>query len=175
MAWDNTQPTDNTKLRLAPALIRANWDALETGGVPFDYLQLQEQATEYPGVHPANTGFLYAKQSGTTTEAFFENDAGTIKQLTGLQVASQAITGGTCYGITTPWGVKINWGSGQCAGGLATVTFAVAFADTNYGFTATRGINAQDTTNINYYNEQATSINVRSDGTINFKFVAIGI
>ena len=53
MVWDKNNPKVTTKLRIAPAIITENWDALETGNVPFKFLQILEQATEFAGTHPA--------------------------------------------------------------------------------------------------------------------------
>lgn len=72
MTWDPSKPADNTKLRLAPGLIRVNWNAIEQGGVPYDKLQLQEQ-----GGNPTradNTGWLYSKEVSSQTELFYEDD-----------------------------------------------------------------------------------------------------
>ena len=85
MTWDPSKPADNTKLRLAPGLIRTNWNAIEQGGVPYDYLQLQEQ-----GANPTradNTGWLYSKQgSSGQSELFYQDDSATAKviQLTSV-------------------------------------------------------------------------------------------
>lgn len=176
MPWDNTQPTDGTKVRLAPALIRTNWDALETGGVPFDALQLQEQAVD--PVAAANTGFVYSKQSGTTTEAFYENDAGTVKQLTGLSVTTSTVTlpsgeGYTVNGFTTPWEIKINWGSGTLDGGVMNITWAVAFTNTP-SITVSKlstAVNNQPTVS----NESNTGCRINGAATDGFSFQAIGV
>lgn len=114
MVWDKSQPQDTSKIRLTPALIRANWDALEEGGVPFDLLQLAEQALDPAAI--ASSGQLYSKQSGSRTEAFYEKDNGDIAQLTGLVITSSAINGGTAWGVTTPWGLKLNWAKGVMPG-----------------------------------------------------------
>ncbi len=73
MAWNKTLPADSSKLRLSAAIIRSNWDAIETGGVPYDYLQLSKQV-----INPTRadaTGWLYTKDPGSGySELYYEDD-----------------------------------------------------------------------------------------------------
>lgn len=172
-AWDASQPTDGTKLRLGPGLIRANWSALETGGVPFDALQLQEQAVDPASA--ANTGFLYGKASGGSTEAFFENSAGLIKQLTGLPITTAAINGGFKNGVTTPWGLIINWGWGRLNPTTLAITWAIPF--TSYpAITAVKLKASVDTTaNLTVGNEDQNGCTFYGATNDGFGFIAIGV
>lgn len=145
MAWNKNLPADNTKLRLAPGVIRDNNDALETGAVPFDAIQLQEQAASPPGgITPgASKGFFYGHPNNGQTEAFFVNSASIIRQLTGNGLSSGNVTAsvqayGTMYGITLPSGIILNFGmvTGQAAIPQA-ITFAVAMNNAQYAAFAT--------------------------------------
>lgn len=72
MAWNKNLPADSTKLRLSAAIIRANWAAIEEGGVPFDYLQLSEQGSNPTRAN--DTGWLLGKQEDSQTELFYMDD-----------------------------------------------------------------------------------------------------
>lgn len=73
MAWQKNLPGDDTKLRTSQTYVRANWDAIETGGVPYDKLKLESQ-----GANPtreAGFGWVYGKNPGTGfTELYYEDD-----------------------------------------------------------------------------------------------------
>lgn len=72
MVWNKTLPADSSPFRISAGLIRANWDAIETGGVPYDYLQLSEQVAN--PTRADNIGWLYTKESASQTELFYEDD-----------------------------------------------------------------------------------------------------
>ena len=80
MAWNKSLPADATKLRLSASIIRSNWDAIETGGVPYTKLQLAKQA-----VNPTrqnSTGWLFTKDPGTGfSELYYEDDRNPAKVL----------------------------------------------------------------------------------------------
>lgn len=135
MPWSASEPTDNTKIRLAPAVLRTNFAALETGGVPFDALQLQKQAGDPAAI--ADTGFVYSKDPGTgRTECYYEKDNGAVVPVTGspttidvIRAATGAIIGKS-YGVITGYGLTLNWGNySMPASGEAEqiVTFAIPF------------------------------------------------
>lgn len=75
MPWDRTLPANSSKIRLSAGYIRSNWDAIEFGDVPYDKLQLQEQAAN--PTQTADTGWLYTKDSATITELFYMDDQAT--------------------------------------------------------------------------------------------------
>ena len=173
MPWDPSLPADNTKLRLAPAMIRANWQALETGTLPFDNVQLQEQAGDPASA--ANTGFLYAKQSGARTQAFYESDNGTVYQLSGLVITSAAQAApnsGTNYGITTPWGLIMNWGTIVMVNLSVPISFAVPFATIHALTHGVRGAGAVELNASAVTNNGFTAI-ISVAGTISY--FAIGV
>ena len=72
MAWNKDQPQNSTKLRLSAAIIRANWAAIETGGVPYDYLKLSEQLADPTRVD--DYGWLFTKEEDSQTELFYMDD-----------------------------------------------------------------------------------------------------
>jgi hypothetical protein len=82
MTWAPLQPTNSTKLRSAPGVIRTNWAAIEAGLVPFKNLRIVKLAVGNVPTSVANQGFLYGKQSNSNTELFYINDNSQIVQLT---------------------------------------------------------------------------------------------
>jgi len=73
MAWNKDFPANNTKIRLDPAGVRANWDAIETGGVPYDFLKLQLQGADH--ARETGYGWLYTKAGGSgRSELFYMDD-----------------------------------------------------------------------------------------------------
>lgn len=82
MAWNRTLPANNSKIRLSPSYIRDNWDAIETGLVPFDFLQLQQQAAD-PAT-TATTGWLFSKNSAGVTELFYKDPSANVIQMTSV-------------------------------------------------------------------------------------------
>lgn len=71
---------------------------------------------------------IYLKTVGLDSELFFENFNNTtalnvVRQMTNLTVT----TVGTNHGVTTASGLILNWGTGTCAAGVLTVTFAVPY------------------------------------------------
>lgn len=159
MTWDPSKPADNTKIRLAPGLIRVNWNAIEQGGVPYDMLQLQEQAGN--PTRAANTGWLYSKEVSSQTECFYEDDRNPAKviQITnngGIGTTSQilygsaVITSGTYQNtqnaFCSAWGVVTSAGAlttgfgvsvVRNSTGLYTVTITTALSSANYAVVAT--------------------------------------
>lgn len=83
MSWNAGLPQDSSKLRLSAAMIRSNWNQIQTGGVPYTKIQLSKQASD--PTRQNNTGWLYGKNPGTGfTELFYEDDRNpsTVIQLT---------------------------------------------------------------------------------------------
>ena len=175
-AWDATQPTDNTKLRLGPGLVRANWDALQAGECPFDALELVEQAASPPaGITPAaGFGFLYSFLSGGNTELFFVNGASTVSQLTNLQKTNVD----TRYVITTPWNLIIAWGSRSVTSAGHSFTWqSVGNAFSSAPFVIATVSDSAGTTNVTTYNVTVTGASLKTSaaGPYTVYYIAIGV
>lgn len=126
MSWNTANPADNSSLRLLGQLIRPNWEALETGNVPFDALKLQEQAGN--PTREDNFGFLFTKEDDSQTQLYYMDDENpaTVVQLTGISWSKGS---GNDYGITTPWGLIMNWGSVSSTGNTPkAITFKVPYS-----------------------------------------------
>ena len=82
MSWDPTRPLDSDKLRISAGLIRDNFQAIQDGEVPFDFISLSEQAVDPTRIE--NSGFIYTKEVNSQSELFYEDDRATpeIIQLT---------------------------------------------------------------------------------------------
>ena len=87
---------------------------------------------------PANAYPLGTAYTNTLTiggvnfsELFFETTrsvgANIVRQLTGIEVVTPGAGGATDYGITTPWGLVLNWGTYNTLAGSIAITFAVPF------------------------------------------------
>lgn len=133
---------------------------------------------------------LYTKHSGlapNTTNLFFaannSTDAAvTISQLTNLPITTVALggptfAGGSVYGVRTPWGLILNWGTCQYAAGQnnGTVTFAVPFttiqsitATMNNATASSRGATVSVVTNNNFV------LNLTNTASTGY-FFAIGV
>lgn len=84
---------------------------------------------------------LYIKTAGGSSQLFFENfnnalGANVQRQMTNLTI----VNAGTNHGVTLPSGIILNWGNGVCAGGIATVTFAVAYTVGTVAFPVVCGL-----------------------------------
>lgn len=98
MVWNRSLPADATKLRVSQGYVRQNWDAIEFGEVPFDYIQLSEQVANPTRAN--DTGWVYTKQAASQTELFYQDDRNpaSVIQLTSnnrLGSATTAIIGQT--------------------------------------------------------------------------------
>lgn len=69
---------------------------------------------------------IYSKLVSSLPQLFFQNgsSAGNVVQLTGFTI----ISSGSNYGIQTPWGLKLNWGSVNANASGSSVNFAVTFS-----------------------------------------------
>ncbi|MFQ5685093.1 MAG: hypothetical protein ACE5GV_00385 [Candidatus Scalindua sp.] len=138
-----------------------------------NFCQFPEQGAA--PVTAANEGALYTKQSAASaTELFFRRESsGTELPLTGLPVTTVVAGGVTVNGITTPWGLVINWGSGSLSGGTRAITWAVAYAGTP-AITCTKlstAVNNQPTIS----GESNVGATVNGAATDGFSFIAIGV
>ncbi len=173
MPWDINEPQNNTKLRLAPALLRTNFAAVEQGGVPFDYLSVSEQAGNPSRAD--NFGQIYSKESGGRTELFYQNDANpaVVKQLTGIQKT----TSGTDYGMTTPFGLIINWGTVSITlpATTASVNFAIPFNNADIVISS-QTHNSANAVDVYTYNINTTSFTLKgsASASLTYSYIAIG-
>lgn len=121
---------------------------------------------------------LFANIGPSLSELFFQNSSVT-KQLTGLPVTNS----GTDYGIVTPWGITINFGSGTLSGtGTATVTYAIAMTSPFYyaGVTINTGGSAATltvSTSVNNVGNTSMAVKGLSESAASgksFYYIAIG-
>lgn len=134
MAWNRSLPANATKLRLTPSILQANWDAIEFGQVPYDYLRLEKQGAAPARV--ANHGLVYSLNPGSGfTELYFRDDRNPSLQtrLTnngGIGALGQLIYGSAIVLSGTYQNVQNSFVSafGRCqgAGGLAGTAFHIA-------------------------------------------------
>ena len=128
MAWDATQPTTATKLRLLPAAINPNWVAIQDGTVPCAKWRLDAQAAD-PAFSTA-TAQLFSKVAGAETELFAINSAGSVSQLTKgtvNQLVPTAPTVASTGKIYFPGGIIMAWGTGSAPSGNSAITFGFTF------------------------------------------------
>ena len=112
---------------------------------------------------------LYLKTVGLDSELFFEKfdntaAANLVQQMTNLPVATAAGAGWNSRGITTPWGIIINWGTYNTVGTSVAITFAVTFVGTPI-VTLGREDNVVPTTKY---------VSYRSGTVTNLGFTAVG-
>lgn len=88
MAWDRTLPADATKIRNAPTVIQANWDAIERNtddSLNQWIVELVDRATIAGANTPTNVtsvGLLYARDDGGDVNLFYQDDTGNEVQMT---------------------------------------------------------------------------------------------
>lgn len=167
------------------AQIKGNFTALDN---IFDIDHVKYSATADNGKHKtvsfndvipneptAIPSSLYTKKdAGGLAQLIYEN-ASLITQLTKLTV----VESGTNYGITTPWGIIINWGSTTVASGSdesASTAFAIPFTTTKksinisqYQYTSSRL--AVTTFSLTNYRVKRTD----STDTLIVYYIAIGV
>ncbi len=73
MAWNRSLPANATKLRLTPSILQGNWDAIEFGLVPYDYIRLQKQSIAPSRI--AGHGLVYGVDPGSGfVELYYRDD-----------------------------------------------------------------------------------------------------
>lgn len=103
---------------------------------------------------------LFVNLSSSISQLFFQNSAGTV-QLTGLPITSTSTGGGTCWGITTPWGLKLNFGQSVISvNSSQTITYAVAFSSTVYSTLVTLNSNAPNGSSVTVSGGSTTGITI---------------
>jgi hypothetical protein len=80
MAWDATKPAGTTAISGSDDLIRANWEAIEQGTVPYDALKLETQGSDPSAA--ADHGFLYTKDVSSKAELHYIDEDSNVIQLT---------------------------------------------------------------------------------------------
>jgi len=174
MAWDPTQPTTSTPLRLVPSVITPNWVAIEDGEVPLDKIQLAQQASNPSLV--AATALLYSKSASGNTELFAMNSAGNATQLTKGAVVQHTETSPTKSStgrVYLPGGVLIQWGSGSLSGTSTSLSFGTAFTTI---YQVTGSITGADRSP-GISSQSNSGFTVISDGSMSgmtFRWIAIG-
>lgn len=86
---------------------------------------------------------LFANLVSSASQLFFQNASGSV-QLTGLTISG----GGGNFGISTPWGIKLNWGVVVPSSGGTSVTFAVAFSSNTNVFLSAQSTSTGNVANI---------------------------
>jgi len=122
---------------------------------------------------------LYIKTVAGDSELFFEkfdNVAGAnlVQQMTNLAIT----TVGTNNGVTTPWGLIINWGTYSTLAASLAITFAVPFVGVPI-VTLGREDNVIPTTKyVSYQNGTVTNLGftvIGSAAAFNGSYIAIGV
>lgn len=81
MVWNASRPADSDRIRLSAGLIRDNWQAIETGTVPYDTISLQNQAS-FPALAGYNRLYGYTNPNSGQVELCSVNPANQIVLLT---------------------------------------------------------------------------------------------
>ena len=186
MAWDITQPTDNTKIRDLGVVIRPNWQAIQTANssITPDTMNLTNRSVAALPVDPkaiADAYVMYCKTDAAGNSELFGIDPNSvISQFTSTDY-TLAQDG---YAVIPP-GILIQWGRDLMVGGTSTlaVSFGKAFSSTAWVVVSTPydnpitgstprewGVN-----NITAAGFTANSFNgVVPGGGVNFGWFAIG-
>jgi len=126
---------------------------------------------------------LYIKTVAGDSELFFEKydntaAANLVQQMTNLVVVNPGLGGATDYGVTTPWGLIINWGTYNTLGTSLAINFAVAFVGTPI-VTLGREDNVVPTTKyVSYRNGTVTNLGftvIGSAASFAGSYIAIGV
>lgn len=118
---------------------------------------------------------LYTKTVAGDSELFFEKfdnvaTANLVRQLTNLTI----VTAGGNFGVTTPWGIVINWGTVVLTTAGTAVTFAVAFPNAANSVVLTAQ-DANASRNGTYQNLITTGFTAHgTNNGLNASYLAIG-
>lgn len=138
LSWDETQPTNTTKLRDLGVVIRPNWVAIEDADSTFQpkALNLTNRTVSGPSNDPtaiANAYIMYCKDdTAGNAELFGINDASQVVQFTRGPVS--AATNGYSF---LPGGILIQWGEVVFGAISETITFPKAFTNIPFSFVIT--------------------------------------
>lgn len=153
MVWDQTQPTNTTKIRNLGIVIRPNWQAIEspsesgasfslqpdswilTDRTPLAFADNPSAATDGPSTSRGNGYTLFCKQDAAGNQELFGIDPSSVLSQFTSTDRTLAQTG---YALLAP-GFLLQWGRGIMAGGTSTltVTFPKAFSATAWTVTST--------------------------------------
>lgn len=144
MVWNASLPADNTKIRNAPTVIRANQDAVAanidanhvaltdpSGGGKHKFLQMPAQGAA--PITAADEGGVYTKDDGTRTALYWrQENNGTEVKLTGPDPS--AATSGYTF---LPGGLLLQWATKTGVNSGATIAWPTPFG-TFYSATLSR-------------------------------------
>lgn len=182
MAFDNTQPTDTTKIRNLGTVIRPNFVAIEQADSSFEPYAINLIDRTAAAIVPTNpasiaTSYsLYSRQDSSATELFGIGPAGTAIQLT-RGVPSHGTSGHTFLpGTQASGGMLLAWNR-EAVASAGTITVS-AFSSTIYSVTITINDSSATPSERAYvYNVSGTSFKVRtnSGNAVTIYWQAIGI
>lgn len=81
MTWLINKPANSDNLASSDKFLRDNFEAIETGLVPYDYISLQDQSSTDPTT-ATGFGYLYAKQASSKPELHWIDEDDNVIQLT---------------------------------------------------------------------------------------------
>lgn len=196
MSYNNAIPQPTDLISNSQAQILGNFAAIDSGttgtGAGFSRNHITMTDGTNGGLHyrvdyyqatsdPVISGFIASLYPKTVTNAeLFYANASTISQLTGLTlVTTNPSPNAYGYGITTPWGVTLNWGNIPNVGsGGSTSAKAVVFQipfTTSVDSIVVTGRNGNGSQgNATTSNETITGFNVYSSNNNAVYFFAIG-
>lgn len=132
MAWSKNVPGANDRLKDSQSDIQQNFEAIETGGVPYDAIKLQNQESA-PGTESGH-GFLYTKTDDN--ELYFKDSGGTEAPVNQIRARGSFDTTGAAIG--TPVNISFTKGTGDPKPvNVYTATIAPELATTNYQVSVT--------------------------------------
>lgn len=196
MAWNQSNPADNVKIREMPGQIRDNWIAIEendTGTKSSSLNQWVVHLVDRSTIGGANTpapvddtGLLYCRNDGATNELYFEDSAGTPNEIqftdsgkigspTTSLVAQDITFGSASVAYTAPNLVnaygRYDFGGGSAVAQNGCTMVGSGGTTVTVTFTAPRA-------NANYVvvatAQGSTSYRVDSQSTTGFVIVALG-
>lgn len=140
MAFDRTQPTNNTKIRNLGNVIRPNWEAIEDADTTFKVkaLNFANRTALGIAVNPtaiASTEILYSKSDASgNTQLYMIDPASRITQLS-VSVAPLSAANGYTW---LAGGMLLQWGLIDApVGDSGNFNFPVAFSAVPYSITLT--------------------------------------
>lgn len=173
----NNNPTDDQPEMLLNTI--AIQDLIDVDHITFNendggtHRQVTFAANESaPGTPGTTVAVAYVNSnagiSGTLSSLFFQNATQNLG-LTNLTLT----TSGSNYGITTPWGLIINFGDVATSQAGALVTFAIPMNNAQYSMMVTPNSNTFSLT-AQAGNLTATTVTVRASAAVTCWYLAIG-
>lgn len=98
-AWQSSKPAGSDTIKTSDENIRANWDAIETGLVPYDYIRLEAQGSDPTAV--ADHVLLFGKDASSKTEVHWIDEDSNSVQLTSGGLLGSTGTSATVNALTT--------------------------------------------------------------------------